>query len=152
MRAWLILSSFLFPLLAGTQPLIAQAVFQPADKLLYVPSLIQTGENALAGITIASVPGIPFTATVDIENRTISRAGVAVTQHLTGEIARDSRGRLRTVVNLNGIGEPYDPKQVTIHIYDPSRKAEITLFPGSTSPLSISRIANPGSSAILIRS
>jgi hypothetical protein len=55
-----------------------------------------------------------------------------VIQRLTGEIARDSRGRLRTVVNLNVVGEPYDPKQVTIHIYDAPRKAEITLFPGST--------------------
>ena len=134
MRSRLILLSslFLFLLLAGAQPLFAQAVFQPADKPLFVPSLIQTGDNALAGITIASVPGIPFTATVDIENRIISRGGAVVIQHLTGEIARDSHGRLRTVVNLNVVGEPYDPKQVTIHIYDAPRKAEITLFPGST--------------------
>jgi len=132
MRSRLILSAFLFLLLAGAQSPCAQAVFQPADKPLFVPSLIQTGDNALAGISIASLPGIPFTATVDIENRTISRSGAVVIRRLTGEIARDSRGRLRTVVDLNVVGDPFDPKQVTIHIYDAPRKAEITLFPGST--------------------
>lgn len=131
-RSRQILSSSLFLLLAGAQPLFAQAVFQPADKPLFVPSLIQTGADALAGITIASLPGIPFTATVDIENRTVSRSGAVVIQHLTGDVARDSRGRVRTVVNLNVVGDPYDPKQVTTHIYDAPRKAEITLFPGST--------------------
>ena len=132
MRSRLILSSSLFLLLAGAQSLFAQLVFQPSDKPLFVPSLIQTGDNAVAGISIASLPGIPFTATVEIENRTISRGGAVVIRHLTGEIARDPRGRLRTVVNLNVVGDPYDPKQVTIHIYDSPRKAEITLFPGST--------------------
>lgn len=132
MRSRLILSSSLSLLLASVQPLFAQAVFQPADKPLFVPSLIQTGDDALAGITVASLPGIPFTATVDIENLTISHGGAVVIQHLTGEIARDSLGRLRTVVNLNVVGDPFDPKQVTIHIYDPPRKAQITLFPGST--------------------
>lgn len=131
MRSLPALSLSLFLLLAGAPQLFAQAVFQPPDKPLFVPSLIQTGDSALAGVTIASLPGIPFTATVDIENHTISRGGPVLIQRLTGEIARDSSGRLRTVVNLNAAGEPFDPKQITIHIYDAPRNAEITLFPGS---------------------
>jgi hypothetical protein len=115
----------------AAHPLAAQAVFQPADKPLFVPSLIQTADDALAGITVASLPGIPFTAAVDVENRTLSPKGAVIIHRLTGKIARDSRGSLRTVVDLNVIGRPYDPIQVTMHIYDAQRKTVLTLFPAA---------------------
>jgi len=132
MLSRLILSSSLFLLLAGPSPLFAQLVFQPADKPLFVPSLIVTGDDAFAGLSIVSIPGIPFTADVDVENRTISPTGTAIVHRLTGKIARDSHGRLRTVVDLNILGNPYDPTQVTIHIYNAPRKVEITLFPAAS--------------------
>jgi hypothetical protein len=128
----LVLPPFLFLGLMASHPLAAQAVFQPADKPLFLPSLIQTADDALAGITVASLPGIPFTADVDVENRTLSPKGTVLIHRLTGKIARDSSGSLRTVVDLNVLGNPYDPTQVTIHIYDAPRKAEITLFPAAS--------------------
>jgi len=132
---WRILSASLFLLLACPQALFAQAVFQPPDRPLFVPSLIQTADDALAGITIASLPRIPFTATVEIENRTISPTGAVTVHRLTGKIARDAHGSLRTVVDLNVVGKPYDRTQVTIHIHDAQRKADITLFPAASSPI-----------------
>jgi hypothetical protein len=126
----LALPPFPFPRPHG-RTLAAQAVFQPADKPLFVTSLIQTADDALAGITVASLPGIQFTATVDVENRTLSPKGAVIIHRLTGKIARDSRGSLRTVVDLNVIGRPYDPTQVTIHIYDAQRKTVLTLFPAA---------------------
>ena len=128
----LVLSPFLFLSLMASHPLAAQAVFQPADEPLFLPSLIQTADDALAGITVASLQGIPFTATVDVENRTLSPKGTVLIHRLTGKIARDSHGSLRTVVDLNVLGNPYDPTQVTIHIYDAPRKVQITLFPAAT--------------------
>ena len=127
----LALPPFLFLGLIAAHPLAAQAVFQPADKPLFVPSLIQTADAALAGITVASLPGIPFTATVDVENRTLSPKGAVIIHRLTGKLARDSRGSLRTVVDLNTIGRPYDQTQVTIQIYDAQRKTVLTLFPAA---------------------
>jgi len=127
----LVLPPFLFLGLMASHPLAAQAVFQPADKPLFVPSLIQTADDAIAGITVASLPGIPFTATVDVENRTLSPKGAVIIHRLTGKIARDSRGSLRTVVDLNVVGRPYDPTQVTIDIYDAQTKTVLTLFPAA---------------------
>jgi len=127
----LVLLPFVFLGLMASHPLAAQAVLQPADKPLFVPSLIETAEDALAGITVASLPGIPFTATVDVENRTLSPKGAVIIHRLTGKIARDLRGSLRTVVDLNVIGIPYDPTQVTINIYDPQRKTVLTFFPAA---------------------
>jgi hypothetical protein len=126
----LVLPRFFLGLMA-THTLAAQAVFQPADKPLFLPSLIQAADDALAGITVASLPGIPFTATVDVENRTLSPKGAVIIHRLTGKIARDSRGSVRTVVDLNVIGKPYDPTQVTISIYDARRKTVLTLFPAA---------------------
>jgi len=140
---WRILSASFFLLLTCPQALFAQAVFQPPDKHLFVPSLIQTADDALAGITIASLPGIPFTATVEIENRTISPTGAATVHRLTGKIARDSHGSLRTVVDLNVVGKPYDRTQVTIHIHDATRKADFTLFPAARFAYSWSEEAEP---------
>jgi hypothetical protein len=77
------------------------------------------------------LPGIPFTADVDIENRTISPKGTLVVHRLVGKIARNSQGSLRTVVDLNVTGKPHDPTQVTVHVHDAPRKADSTLFPAS---------------------
>ncbi|HKM65721.1 MAG TPA: hypothetical protein VJX70_01035 [Candidatus Acidoferrum sp.] len=116
-------------------PLAAQAIEQPPDKPLYVPSLIGVSDGAVAGITIATLPRIPFSATVSVENRSVSRDGKVHVQHLTGEVARNSRGSTRTVVDLNELGAPVDPTAVTIHIYDAARKADITIFPAAKSAL-----------------
>ena len=58
-------------LLCLSQPsLFAQAVAQ-RGKPLASPNLIVTGDNALADISPAAQPGFPFTATVEVENRSL---------------------------------------------------------------------------------
>lgn len=126
----LLLSSFLLAPVSASF-LAAQAVEQPAGKPLYAPSLIQTAGDALAGITIASLPGIPFTATVDIENQFQSLDGKVRIERLNGKIARDSQGSTRVVVDLNVLGAARNPTQVTIHIFDAPRKADIVMFPAA---------------------
>ena len=118
-------------LLCLSQPsLFAQAIAQ-RDNPLSSPNLIATGDNGLAGISPAAQPEFPFTATVEVENRTLSPDGDIVVHRLKGQIARDIFGSLFTVVDLNEVGQPAILSNITIHIYDARRKTDFTVFPAS---------------------
>ena len=120
----------LAPLLLFTSPCLArQAARQDSNSPLFPPSLISTAGDALAGLTLTPVPSIPFSGTIEVENRTISKDGNIITHRLRSQVARDRKGRTRSEVDLNVLGEAADPQAVTIHIFDPVTQAVITLFP-----------------------
>jgi hypothetical protein len=112
----------------------AQAIRQEEDRPLLAPNLIVAGDplgtgNILVGFSIASLPSIPFSATIQAENQIVDSKGNNTLHHRITKIARDAKGRTRIDTDLNPIGAPADPRLVTVHIYDAVSKADLTIFP-----------------------
>jgi hypothetical protein len=118
-----LLCSAAIPCLGG------QAIRQEEDKLLMPPNLIGTGEYVLVGFEIAALPTIPFSATIEAENRIVNADGNTTIQRRVTKVARDSRGRTRVDTDLNPVGAPIDARLIGVHIYDAVTKIDITLFP-----------------------
>jgi hypothetical protein len=118
-----------------------QAVRQDDGKPLQPPLLSRTGPTDLTNFTIASLPGIPFSAVIEAENTDTDTSGTATVRIFHTKVARDSHGRLRVDVNLNLEGTPTDSRLLQTFIDDPVRKRTIILFhaqklaiPQSTTP------------------
>ena len=113
--------------------LAAQAIRQEEGNLLFPPNLITAGDanrnNVIVGFSIASLPSIPFSATIEAETQILDASGNTTFHHRITKIARDSKGRTRIDTDLNPIGAPTDPKLITVHIYDAVTKADLTIFP-----------------------
>jgi hypothetical protein len=113
--------------------LAAQAIRQEGGNPLLPPNLITTGDanrnTVIVGFSIASLPDIPFSATIEAETKIVDASGNTTFRHRITKIARDSKGRTRIDTDLNAVGAPTDPRLVTVHIYDAVAKADITLFP-----------------------
>jgi len=120
---------FALTLLPAIPCLAHQAALQDPNSPLFPPSLISTGDDALAGLSLAPAPSIPFSGTVEIENQTMGTDRNIVIHRLRSKVARDSKGRTRIDVDLNILGKPVNPQLVTIHIFDAVKQADITLFP-----------------------
>jgi hypothetical protein len=120
---------FVLTMLSVVPCLGGQAVQQDPNSPLFPPSLVSTGDDALAGLSLAPVPSIPFSGTVEIENQTMATDGNIVIHRLRSKVARDGKGRTRIDVDLNILSEPVNPQLVTIHIFDAVKQADITLFP-----------------------
>jgi hypothetical protein len=118
-----LLCSAAIPCLGG------QAIRQEKDKLLMPPNLIGTGEYVLVGFEIAALPTIPFSATIEAENRIVNADGNTTIQRRVTKVARDSGGRTRVDTDLNPVGAPTDARLIGVHIYDAVTKIDITLFP-----------------------
>ncbi len=125
--------------LPTTYCLTAQTIRQEENRPLLPPNLVMAGDplgtgNILVGFGIASLPSIPFSATIEAENQIVDGKGNNTVRRFT-KIARDAKGRTRIEIDLNAVGVPSDPKLVTVHIYDPVTKADLTIFPWHQSAL-----------------
>ncbi len=113
--------------------LAAQAIRQEEGNLLFPPNLMFAGDasrnNVIVGFSIASLPSIPFSATIEAETKIVDASGNTSFLHRSTKVARDSKGRTRIDADLNPVGAPANLQLVTIHIYDAVAKADITLFP-----------------------
>jgi hypothetical protein len=112
----------------------AQAIRQEADKPLLPPNLVVAGGplgtgDILVGFSIAPVQSIPFSGTIEAETQIVDANGNNTFHHWITKIARDAKGRTRIEIDLNPIGVPADPRLVTVHIYNPVVKADLTIFP-----------------------
>jgi hypothetical protein len=106
-----------------------KALLQQEGKFLYPPNLSTGGDNALLGMTIASVPGHPITGTIDAENTRADSHGITVIERFRSKIYRDSKGRTRLEWDLTPLGEPPKPGWFMIEIYDPTTRTSIHLQP-----------------------
>jgi hypothetical protein len=109
--------------------LAGQSFIQEEGKYLNPPNLIWTENSVFAGVSLASVPRLPFSASVDCENHTTAADGNIAVRQLASHIDRDSYGRTRVLVDLNEKGSVPDPHKIQVSIYDPISKTDITLFP-----------------------
>jgi hypothetical protein len=119
---------------------MAQAIPQEVSKPLFPPNLFFAGDpaggsNILVGFGVASLPSIPFSATIEAEIEIVDDKGNNTFQRRITKIARDNKGRTRVDTDLNLIDAPTDPKLVTVHIYDAVTKADLTLFPRDQSAM-----------------
>jgi hypothetical protein len=131
-------------LLSAVRCLAHQAVHQEAGKVLFPPSLIATGDNLLTGFSIASLPSIPFSASIEAENTAIDADGNAVLRRFHTKIARDSHGRTRIDTDNNPEGGPVDLRWLNTSIYDAVSNIDITLF--AYQKLALRRKIKPASS------
>ena len=124
----LLFSLALLPLL--TLPCLArQAVAQEEGKPLLPPNLVATGSDNLTGFNIASLPSIPFSATIEAENTVTDAEGNTLLHRFHTKIARDSHGSTRIETDTNPEGLPTDLRLLHISIYDPVSHTDITFFP-----------------------
>jgi hypothetical protein len=120
-------------------PILGQAIRQEEGKTLIPPNFIETGDSSgisvPIGFGIPSLPSIAFSATIEADYQTLDASGQSKLERRTLKIARDSKGRTRIDTDLNVLGAPTDMRLLTVHIYDPVAKCEITLFPQNNSAL-----------------
>lgn len=79
-------------------------------------------------IFVTPIPGVPFTAVVNVERLLVQPDGSVVCMKTGRQIARDSRGRIynemRTLVPESGSGAP---TVLRIHLYDPQTRIATNL-------------------------
>jgi len=130
--ATMLLSFSLLPYLAA-----AQAVRQEEGKLLYTPNLIQANDNKghmpVVGFSLASLPAIPLSATIESEVQSVDANGNASTTRWITKVFRDVCGSLRTEIDANAVGAPRDEQLINIQIYDATTKNEMSITPWNKS-------------------
>ena len=129
-------------LVSAAAPFIsAQAIRQQESKPLDRPNFIETGDGSgisvPVGFSIASLPSLPFSATIEAEYQTVDASGQNTLHRRILKIARDAKGRTRVDTDLNELGDPVDLRLVTVDIYDSVAKCEITLFPWNHSAIRV---------------
>src|SRR5580704_9431855 len=144
----------LFPCLTS-----AQAIRQDEGKLLLPPNFIQASDansqTIIVGFSLASLPSIPLSATIESETQTLDTHGNATVTRRTTKVFRDVCGSLRTEIDSNAIGAVSDARLINIQIYDAIFQSSISLTPWNKSAFLIEQevipfaLMPPGSTCLL---
>jgi hypothetical protein len=132
LTAALLLSEVLLPFFVS-----AQATRQKEGKPLQPPNFIQAGDAngqlIIIGFTLASLPSMPLSGTIESEIQTVDTHGSSTVTRHAAKIFRDVCGSLRTETDINAIGAPTDARLINVQIYDSTSKTDINLVPWNKS-------------------
>jgi hypothetical protein len=130
--ATILLSIFLLPFFAS-----AQAIRQEEGKLLLPPNFIQAndgnGHMILIGFSLASLPSIPISATIESETQYADANGNSTTTRRIAKVFRDVCGSLLTETDANVLGAVPDGRLINVQIYDATTKNNISMSPWNKS-------------------
>jgi hypothetical protein len=131
-KAATMLLSLSLPCLAA-----AQAVRQEEGKLLYAPNFIQANDNnghmLVIGFSLASLPAIPLSATIESEVQSTDANGNPSSTRWITKAFRDVCGSLRMEIDANALGAARDERLINIQIYDATTKSEMSMTPWNKS-------------------
>src|ERR1700730_15077808 len=81
---------------------------QQEGQFLNPPNLMTQSDKVLTGMTIGSVAGLPFSASVEAESIHYNASGQAVTLRFQSKIYRDAKGRTRLEWSMTTVGGTLD--------------------------------------------
>jgi hypothetical protein len=126
--ATIVLSLVLLPSFA-----CAQSIRQEEASPLQPPSLIRAGDVngqlIIIGFSLASLPYLPMSATIESEIQTLDDRGNYTVRRHSARVFRDLCGSLRRETDINAIGAPSNAQLINVQIYDATTESNITLFP-----------------------
>jgi hypothetical protein len=140
--ATVLLFLFLLPLFAR-----AQAIRHEEGKLLLPPNFIQaadaSGQMVLIGFSLASLPSIPLSATIESEIQIVDANGKTTARRRVTKVFRDVCGSLRTETDTNALGAVPDARLINVQIYDATTKNSISMSPWNKSAFLIEQEGAP---------
>jgi hypothetical protein len=122
--------SLLYAILLAASLIASPAALDAQQPATSPPPVNHTPSTHVNGIGIPEVAGLPFSATVVIENERLMRDGSALTRRTINLIARDSRGRIHNEVRrLMPESFHGSPQLMEVRLFDPQTRMRTIYYP-----------------------